>query len=90
MRESLSNLLRFIVADLSEPAQGEIVTKYREAPKHKPPRRRPSVKNKSNRTDYMKLYMKKYREDGNDYQKVPEKVKEWRREQKKKLEESKK
>lgn len=90
MRESLSNLLRFMVADLSEPAQGEIVTKYREAPKYKPPRRRPSVKNKSNRTDYMKLYMKKYREDGNDYQKVPEKVKEWRRKQKKKLEESKK
>lgn len=83
---SLSDLLRSIQAFLDSP-EGDVKKHFRESPKIKPPRRNPSIKNKSNREDYMKLYMREYREEGKDYQKVPEKLKEWRREQKKKLKE---
>jgi len=62
---------------------GEIVKKFLKQPKIKPPRRQPSVKNKSDRSDYMKEFMTEYREEGKDYQKKPEKLKKFRREQKK-------
>lgn len=77
---SISKIIHKIIADLEE---GDVVKKFKIAPKIKPPRRNPDVKNKSNRTDYMKNYMQEYREEGKDYQKIPEKVKEFRREQKK-------
>jgi len=82
MLRSITDLLRFINAD------GDIVKKFIAAPKIKPPRRAPSVKNKSNRTDYMKNYMEKYRKDeGKDYQKKPEVLKELRKKQKQRLKE---
>lgn len=85
MYRSISEIIRDIVAGLED---GEVVKKFKPAPKIKPPRREPDVKTKSNRSDYMKNYMQEYREDGKDYQKVPEKVKEYRREQKKKMKKS--
>lgn len=66
----------------------EIIKKFVSSPKQKPPRRRPSVKNITNRSDYMKNYMEKYRkEKGKSYQKVPIKVKKFRAEQRKRLKE---
>jgi hypothetical protein len=38
------------------------------------------VVNKTNRSDYMKNYMKDYRENGKDYQKMPDAIKQKRRE----------
>ena len=81
----ISDALRDVSAFL-DPAEVEIKTKYRPNPKVKPPRRRSPVKNKSNRTDYSKKYMREYREDGKDYQKKPENLKKLRRDQKKRLE----
>lgn len=73
---------RFLMGTESD---GDVVKKYRAAPKIKPPRRRPSVQNVSDRSDYMEKYMTKYREDGKDYQKVPDKAKKLRLEQRKRL-----
>lgn len=79
----ISEIIRKMATGMEE---GEVIKKFKPAPKIKPPRREPDVKTKSNRSDYMKNYMKEYREEGKDYQKVPEKVKEYRRKQKKKKE----
>ena len=79
---SISDAIRGLIATLPDP---EVVKKYKPNPKIKPPRRRPSVKNKTDQSDYMKNYMQDYRGEGKDYQKVPDKVKEMRRELKKKL-----
>jgi hypothetical protein len=67
--------------------EGDIVKKFNPVPKVKPKRRKPSFENKSNRSDYSQKYMEDYRDEGKDYQRVPDKVKEYRREQKKRLEE---
>jgi len=83
MYRSISELIKNLIAGMSE-SEGEITVKLKPIPKIKPPRRNPSVKNKSNRTDYMKNYMKEYREEGKDYQKVPDKIKELRKKQRKK------
>lgn len=56
---------------LSGDVEGEPIKKFLPSPKKKPPRRRPMVENKSNRSDYMKEYMTEYRGEGKDYQKVP-------------------
>jgi hypothetical protein len=72
---------------LAGETEGDMVKKFQPAPKQKPPRRQPAVKNKSNRSDYMKEYMTEYRGEGKDYQKVPDKVKKFRAEQKKRLKE---
>jgi hypothetical protein len=64
-----------------------IKKKVYQDPKLKPPRRNPSIDNKTNQSDYMKNYMTEYREKGKDYQKVPDKVKQFRREQRKQLRE---
>jgi hypothetical protein len=81
--DTLHDRIRNIVALLPE---GEVTIKFREQPKIKPPRRRPSIKNKSQRSDYMKEYMHEYREEkGKDYQKMPDKVKKWRRRKRKAL-----
>jgi hypothetical protein len=66
--------------------EGEVTKKYHATPEIKPPRRKPSVKNKSNRSDYMKNYMDDYRkEQGKDYQKAPDSIKKQRLEQRKRL-----
>ena len=81
------NLAKIVVSKflLGTESEGDIVKKFRAAPKIKPPRRKPSVQNVSNRSDYMEKYMTKYREDGKDYQKVPDKTKKLRSEQRKRL-----
>jgi len=65
MYRSISELIKNLIASMNE-NEGEITVKLKPVPKIKPPRRNPSVKNKSNRTDYMKNYMKEYRENGKD------------------------
>lgn len=64
-----------------------MIKKFRPAPKFKPPRRRPAVQNKSDRSDYQTEYTREYREHGKGYQKAPKPVKKWRMEQKRKLRE---
>lgn len=81
MRILISQLIRDLVA-------GDVVKKYVAPPKQKPPRRRPTIKNKTNKSDYMKNYMHNYRkEEGKDYQKVPDSVKKHRAEQRRRLKE---
>jgi hypothetical protein len=84
MLNTIHNTLRILALEMSEP-EGEVKTKLRATPKVKPPRRNPDVENKSNRSDYMKNYMTKYREEGKSYQKMPDKLKEYRRKQRKRL-----
>ena len=88
MYQNVSDYILEIVAFLGSP-EGEVVKKFNPTPEVKPKRRGPSFKNKSNRSDYFKQYMKEYRDNGKDYQKVPDNIKEYRREQKKKLENKK-
>jgi len=83
---SLSKHLRDIVSFLPSD-EGEIKKKVYPEPEIKPPRRNPSVQNKSDASGYMKEYMQEYRGEGKDYQKVPDNVKEYRRQQKKQLKE---
>ena len=60
--------------------------KFRKTPKIKHTREQPSIKNKSNAEDYSQKYMERYRkEEGKDYQKAPDKVKELRRKQQESL-----
>jgi len=80
MRSSIHEIIRHLVAELAE---GDVIKKFRAEPKVKPPRRKPSVDNKSHRTDYSKNYMKEYREEGKDYQKMPKNIKELHKKQKK-------
>ena len=57
-----------LLKDLVAALEGDVTHKVYTEPISKPPRRKPSVTNKSNREDYMKEYMTKYRkEDGKDY-----------------------
>jgi hypothetical protein len=84
MYKSVTDQLKIIALELPE---GDVQKKVYPEPLIKPPRRNPSVNNKSNRTDYMKNYMKDYREQGKDYQKVPDKVKQFRRQQRKRYKE---
>jgi len=86
MLKNVAHHLRCIVAFLEAP-EGDVKQKFYSDPKIKPPRRNPSVVNKSNRSDYSKNYMKEYREQGKDYQRKPESFKKWRREQRKRLKE---
>jgi hypothetical protein len=86
----VSNKARRVVAKFLSGAlpEGEVVKKFIPTPKQKPPRRRPGIKNKSNRSDYMKEYMTDYRkEQGKDFQKTPDAVKKFRAEQRKRLKE---
>jgi len=84
----MSEKARRVVARFLGGKDSEVVKKFVPLPEQKPPRRRRKFKNKSNRSDYMKTYMQKYRkEDGKDYQKVPAKVKKFRAEQRQRLRE---
>lgn len=68
--------------------EGEVTHKPKATPKVKPKRRQPSYKNKTQQSTYMKEYMEDYRgEQGKDYQKVPDKVKKFRAEQRARLKE---
>ena len=78
--------LRDMAAALDERAEGDVTTKFVSQPKIKPPRRQSPVKNKTNRTDFSTKYMREYREDGKDYKKKPESMKEFNRKHQKKLE----
>jgi len=80
---SISEFIREIVSTFPS-SDGEVIKKFWKSPEIKPPRRGSPVHNKSNRDDYMKNYMKEYREDGKDYIKLPERTKEKNRERKKK------
>jgi len=76
------------IRDAADELSGDIVHKSRPTPKVKAPRRRPSFKNKSQRSDYMKNYMQDYRGDkGKDYQKKPQALKDFQREQREKVKE---
>lgn len=77
--ETIANKIRELAVNL----EGDIVKKFRVSPSLKPPRRRPSIHNKTNRSDYSRNYMRKYREEGKDYQKIPDAVKKFRAEQRK-------
>jgi len=66
---------------------GDVVKKVYTEPKVKPPRREESISNKTNRSDFSKNYMRDYRQEGKDYQRSPDKVKEFRRKQRKKFKE---
>lgn len=78
---SIYERIRRFAKEISE---GEVVVKFKAQPKIKPPRRKSPTQNESNRTDYMKIYMEEYRgEEGKDYQKMPDKIKELRKKQRK-------
>jgi hypothetical protein len=83
---TISNIIKSFLPDLND--GGDIRKKFYTEPKIKPPRRNPSTMNKSDAPGYMKDYMKEYRGDGKDYQKMPDKVKQYRREQRKKFRDS--
>jgi hypothetical protein len=83
--KTIADLIRdIVIATLPE---GEIKVKFRARPKVKPPRRKSPVQNESSKPEYMRDYMKERRQDGDDYQKKPDKIKELRKEQKKKIKE---
>ena len=84
MKQSIADLL----VDIASSMDSEVVRKHRPSPKFKPPRRKPSVSNKSQRSDYSKEYMRVYRkEQGKDYQRIPESIKKQRTEHRKRLKE---
>lgn len=91
MRYLISNLIYEFVEDHlfgnDHVAKEEVIKKFIKIPKIKPPRRKPSIKNKSHRTDYSKNYMHEYRQEGKDYQKKPDNAKELRKKQKESLKE---
>lgn len=86
MHQTLANQLKYI-AFLPDSEGKDVKMKFYPEPKIKPPRRKPSVTNKTNAPEYMSQYMKEYRGEGKDYQKIPDATKQYRRDQRKKLKE---
>jgi hypothetical protein len=86
MYKNVANKLKDLVSFLSSP-DGDIKKKFYTEPEIKPPRRNPSILNKTNAPGYMQEYMKDYRGEGKDYQKLPDKIKHYRRQLRKKLKE---
>jgi hypothetical protein len=82
LAKHLKNIVSFLPSD-----EGEIKKKIYPEPKIKPPRRNPSIRNKSDASGYMKEYMQEYRGEGKNLQKTPDKIKQYRRQQRKKLKE---
>jgi len=80
---NLADILRMIAAKADDDT---IVKPFRPEPKIKPARRRPSIRNKSHRKNYQRDYKREQQENGGGYHKVPDKVQEWRQEQRKQLE----
>lgn len=87
MLKSVASLVREVTALMDMP-EGDAVKKIFKVPLVKPPRQKGVTENKTNRTDFSKNYMREYRQQGKDYQKAPDKVKEFRRNQRKKFKES--
>jgi len=85
MRKPISNLIRDLV--LATKPDGEIKKIHHPSPDVKPPRRQSPIKNVTSKPEYAREYMEEYRENGKDYQKVPDEVRKFRREQKKRLKE---
>lgn len=81
---SIHECLQKFAQDLAE---GDVVVKFKAMPKVKPPRRNNPVQNESNRSDYMQIYMRDYREEGKDYQKKPDNMKEFKKKHKRKKKE---
>ena len=81
--KTIANLIRGISVRAVAEAEGDPVKKFIPMPKKKPPRRKSLIKNKSNRSDYMKNYMEEYRGDT----KKPDNAKELQKEQQKRLKE---
>jgi hypothetical protein len=81
--KTIANLIRDISVWAVAEAEGDPVKKFIPMPKKKPPRRKSLIKNKSNRSDYMKNYMEDYRGDT----KKPDNAKELQKEQQKRLRE---
>lgn len=83
MRLCLSEAIRKVTAEL----QGDVVPKFLPSPGAKPPRRQSPGKNVTQRADYQQVYQReRYRKElGKGYQKMPDKMKKLRREQKKRL-----
>lgn len=78
----LADVLRLIAVKADD---SEVVKKFRPEPGIKPARRKPSFQSKSNQSHYQRDYKREQQEQGKGYQKVPDEVKKWRREQRKKL-----
>lgn len=79
---NLADIIRMIAAKADDDT---ITMPFRPEPESKPARRQPSFQNKSQHKNYQRDYKRKQKENGGGYQKVPDKVKEWRREQRKTL-----
>jgi hypothetical protein len=86
MFKSIADSLRSVIATMSTP-EGDVVQKVWPEPKIKPPRRETPTSNKTNRTDFSKNYMRDYRQNGKDYQKMAPGIKKLRREQRKRQKE---
>lgn len=78
----ISDYLRNIYAGISVEVSGDVVRKFRPMPKIKRPRRNSPTKNRTDQDDYYTKKQREHREDTGTA-KVPEKVKEWRKKQKK-------
>ena len=88
MLKSVTSPLRNVIAALIiEAPEGDVVKKVFKVPLVKPTRQKGPTENKTNRTDFSKNYMREYRQQGKDYQKSTDKVKEFRRKQRKKFKE---
>jgi hypothetical protein len=68
-----------------EMPDGDVQKKFTPNPQAKPRRRNPSFQNLSDRDDYHQNYQRDYRQQGKDYQRIPDGVKRLRQEQRKKI-----
>ena len=84
MLKTVASLVREVTAIMDLP-EGDIVKKIFKVPEKNPPRAKGPAR--AYKTDFSKNYMKEYRQNGKDYQKAPDKVKEFRRKQRKKFKE---
>jgi hypothetical protein len=84
MLKNISGLIRGITALMDMP-EGDVVKKVFKIPLVKPSRQEGPAK--AYRTDFSKNYMREYRQNGKDYQRAPDKLKEFRRKQRKKFKE---
>lgn len=67
--------------------EGDIAVKFHPEPKFKPKRRRPGFRNKTQDPHYQRDYKRMDEYKDREYQKVPDKVKKWRAEQRDRLKE---
>lgn len=82
MRICIADIVRVLSYDLD----GDVKPRFLPSPGDKPKRRRPSVQNVSQRSDYMKQFMREYRgEKGKDYQRKPKPLKDFLRRQRERI-----